>query len=219
MIKVISFDLDGTLVDASYGDAVWNHGIPRAYAEEFNTDFNEARDFVRSQYHLLGDGSLLWYDIEYWLRRFGLGVTSEWLLEQYEPYIRLTPFAGETLAQLADNFKLVIASNAARIFVEKELGYTGLGSYFGFVVSATSDYGLVKKDIAFYRRLCASLDVSPEEVVHVGDHPVFDHDVPLSAGICSYFVNGVQPAGEEQDGVLNNGRRTIKNLKNLLDKL
>jgi len=33
MKKIVSFDLDGTLVDAGYGDVVWNHGIPEEYAK------------------------------------------------------------------------------------------------------------------------------------------------------------------------------------------
>src|SRR5512136_1974746 len=67
MKKVISFDLDGTLVNARYGDMVWNHGIPFEYSKKFNIPFHEAKTIIRGYYESVGDGDLLWYEIDYWL--------------------------------------------------------------------------------------------------------------------------------------------------------
>jgi putative hydrolase of the HAD superfamily len=68
---------------------------------------------------------------------------------------------------------------------------------------------MVKKEEAFYRRLCATLGVSPAEVVHVGDHAVFDVEVPLRVGIDSYHCD---PKSE------GNGR-VIRDLRGLLDRI
>ena len=57
--------------------------------------------------------------------------------------------------------------------MEKELAHAGLTDYFEYVVSATSDLGMVKKEERFYHRLATSLGVSPRDLVHVGDHPSF----------------------------------------------
>jgi putative hydrolase of the HAD superfamily len=114
-------------------------------------------------------------------------------------------------------YTLVIASNAARIFVEKELAYTNIAHYFTHIISATTDYGMVKKEERFYERLCNTLNASPLEIVHVGDHQVFDFEVPLRLGIDAFHLVYDQPAViDESHG--ENGNVIVR-LSDLLDKL
>jgi len=214
MKKVISFDLDGTLVNARYGDMVWNHGIPSEYSKIHNMSFDDARALIRRQYESFCDGDLLWYEISYWLERFSITVSPEELLKRYESYIEPAPYAADVLEQLLKNNTLIIASNAARCFVEKELDHTGFGRYFTYIVSATTDFKLIKKEQGFYRRICEYMSVKPSEIVHVGDHAVFDHDVPSSLGIESYYLT------DTEDGKTNHdGRQVIGDLRDLLEKL
>lgn len=207
--KVISFDLDGTIVDAAYGNMVWLEGVPKAYAEKKGIPLEDAKKAVKEEYDSVGEAQLLWYDIDYWLDRFGLDVAVGPLLDSYAGYIRVLPYARDAICALREHYTLVIASNAARIFVDRELGHTGLGECFSRTISATSDFGMVKEQEEFYRRLCSILGVSPAEVVHVGDHAVFDVEVPLNVGIDSYHYS---PVGE------GNGR-TIRDLRGLWDRL
>jgi FMN phosphatase YigB (HAD superfamily) len=218
MKKIISFDLDGTLVDAKYGDVVWNRGIPEEYAKRHAIPFDDAKEYIIGRYRAVGDGDILWYHIEHWLEKFDLHVNSQDLLDRFEGHIALKPYAMEILQELSSRYTLVVASNAAHIFVEKELAYAGIAGHFSHIISATSDYRMVKKGTPFYLRLCADLGVSPGEVVHVGDHPIFDHDAPKSTGIEAYLVfdehramnNGYEPP---------NGRMMIENLKHLVNVL
>lgn len=187
--KVISFDLDGTVVDAAYGNVVWLEGIPEKYARRHSMTLEHAKQTVRREYDAIGEANILWYDIAYWLRRFDLAVSIPRLLDEYSDHIRLLPHVAEVIRLLSEKYRLVIASNAARIFVEKELSHTGLERHFDRIISATSDFEMVKKEEQFYRRLCSVMGVSPSEVVHVGDHSVFDVEVPLRVGIDSYHYN------------------------------
>jgi len=218
MKKVISFDLDGTLVNAGYGDMVWNYGIPLEYSKKYGVSLDEAKALIRKQYESVGDGDLLWYEIDYWLTRFQLPVLPEDLLKLYEPFIEPIPYARKVLNILGQKYTLIIASNAARIFVEKELDHIDFRHYFAHIISATTDYKMVKKEEEFYGRLCERLQVVPSEVVHVGDHPVFDHDIPSGLGIESYYLVSGQAAGST-DTPHHNGRSIIKSLKELLEKL
>jgi HAD superfamily hydrolase (TIGR01493 family) len=218
MKKVISFDLDGTLVNAGYGDMVWNHGIPSEYSKKYNIPFHEAKALIRRQYESVGDGDLLWYEIDYWIEKFRIPVSSEELLKRYESHIEPLPCAGEVLKELGQRYILIIASNAARCFVEKELDYTGFRHHFSHTISATTDYRMVKKEERFYKRVCETLHTEPAEVVHVGDHPIFDYDTPSGLGIESYCL--VSDGADDSDGILHlNGRRTIKSLSELLGLL
>jgi putative hydrolase of the HAD superfamily len=209
MKKVISFDLDGTIVDGLYGNMVWLEGIPKRYAARYSLSVPDALAAVKEAYDSVGEAHLLWYDLGYWLRRFDLAVPEQVLLDRYAGYIRLLPHAAPVIEALGRKYLLVIASNAARIFVEKELRHTGLTEHFTRVVSATSDFKMVKKEEEFYRRLCALLGVLPSEMVHVGDHPIFDFEVPRLAGIDSYHYD---PAVKGDGGV-------IGDLRELLDRL
>jgi HAD superfamily hydrolase (TIGR01493 family) len=209
MKKIISFDLDGTLVDGLYGEMVWNQGVPEVFAAKYALSLEEAKRATRKEYESMGDGRLEWYDIDYWLDRFSLSVSSGELLDRYESYINLLPFAREVLEALGQKYTLVIASNAARIFVEKEVSHSEIGRHFTWIVSATSDYRVVKKGEAFYRMLLDQLDVSPHEIVHVGDHKIFDFEAPSRFGIESYHLSA--------DG--NGNDRVIPDLKALLNRL
>ena len=209
MIRIISFDLDGTLVDGRYGNMVWLEGVPACYAERYGMTFDDALKEVRRAYDSVGESHLLWYDIGYWLARFDLTLSIPDLLERYSSHIRLLPHVSEVVAELASRYRLAIASNAARLFVEKELGQTGIGRYFDTVVSATSDFCMVKKEEAFYRRLCETLGVTAGEVAHVGDHRIFDFEVPRLAGIDSYHYD---PSGGGSDGVIGDFRELLERL-------
>ncbi|MFH0814044.1 MAG: HAD family hydrolase, partial [Pseudomonadota bacterium] len=67
---LISFDLDGTLVDATYTMWVWEIGIPELYAQKCNLSFSEAIAKVTADYERVGDASLIWYDIKYWFEYY-----------------------------------------------------------------------------------------------------------------------------------------------------
>jgi HAD superfamily hydrolase (TIGR01549 family) len=218
MKKVVSFDLDGTLVSAVFGDMVWNHGIPESYARKYSMSFDDARMFTTNEYASVGDSSILWYRIEYWLKKFDLDVTADELLKKYETFIEPIPGAKEVIETLKDNYMLIIASNAARVFVEKELEYTDLARYFSHNISATTDFNLVKKEPAFYEKICSMLNVLPEEIVHVGDHEIFDFKVPSDMGIEAYYFKNCE-SGTESRGAGENNGRVINKLTELLDKL
>lgn len=188
MIRVVSFDLDGTLVTQKFGDMVWNHGIPLEFSKKYGIPFDEARRIILTEYASVGDENPLWYDIDYWVKRFGLDVTVKELLNRYEEFIELREGVVETLRDLKGRFNLILSSNASRVFVEKELSYTGLKRFFDFSFSATSDFGMVKKDARFFRKILEILNLREDEMIHIGDNKIFDFHVPASIGIRSILV-------------------------------
>lgn len=188
MIRVVSFDLDGTLVTQKFGDMVWNHGIPLEFSKKYGIPFDEARRIILTEYASVGDENPLWYDIDYWVKRFGLDVTVKELLNRYEEFIELREGVIETLRDLKGRFNLILSSNASRVFVEKELSYTGLKRFFDFSFSATSDFGMVKKDARFFRKILEILNLREDEMIHIGDNKIFDFHVPASIGIRSILV-------------------------------
>ena len=57
-MKLISFDLDSTLVDPTFTTYVWEIGIPQRYADKYGINPSEATTIVKAEYEKLGDSSL-----------------------------------------------------------------------------------------------------------------------------------------------------------------
>lgn len=197
MIRLVSFDMDGTLIAPEFTDWVWGDGIPKLYAEKQGLSLEEAKVQVEQEYRKVGDGAIEWYDIKYWLRFFRLDPDWRALMEKYAGKISVFPDSRPILQRLKSRYPLVLVSNAGREFIEVELSATGLEIYFDRIFSATSDFGEVKKTPEVYRRICDILEISPHEMVHVGDHYEYDYLVPKSLGICSFYLNRTAEGSED----------------------
>ena len=189
MAKVISFDMDGTLIGSEFTDWVWKHGIPTLYADKVGLPLERAKEFVYGEYQKIGEHAIEWYDVKYWLRFFDLEKDWRLLLETYADRISVYPDVHSILDHLKGRFLLVLTSNAGREFIEVELRETRLGRYFDQIFSVTSDFGEVKKTAIAYQRVCQVLHVDPMEIAHVGDHYEFDYLVPKSMGIRAFFLD------------------------------
>jgi len=189
-IKAISFDLDGTLTNYRFVDSVWFEGIPRLYSAEKKVSFDDTRKFVKKEYDKVGKEKLEWYDLHYWIRKFSLNVAPQELLRSFEHRIETYPEVPKVLDELKQrDFKLIIVTNARREFVELELRKTEIENYFDRVFSSTADFGLVKKTVNLYQRVCNILEISPEEMIHVGDDRNFDFHVPRRLGILAFHLD------------------------------
>ena len=203
--KLISFDLDSTLVDPTYTTFVWEIGIPKLYAKKHNTSLSEATSIVKAEYERIGDSAVEWYDIKYWFEYFELPGSWEDLLEEHRGRIRAFPEVKEVMEDLVQHHDLIITSNAAREFVEAEIKEAEIEDYFTRVFSATSDFGQVKKAPQFYGQICDIMGTKPSDVIHVGDHYEFDYVVPRSLGMEAYYL--------DRDGKKPKDSFTVKDLK------
>lgn len=196
-IKLISFDLDNTLVDPGYVTYIWEIIMPELYAKRHNVEVSVARTRVISEYERVGDGSLEWYDIGHWFIFFKLPGSWEAILEKYKNRVKVFPEVKNVIKELSQHFDLIITSNAAREFVDIEIKESGLKDYFVKAFSATSDFREIKKTPKFYKKICDTMNVDPRTVIHIGDHIEFDYLAPKKLGIKAYYLdrNGGKPKG------------------------
>ncbi|MEW6377633.1 MAG: HAD family hydrolase [Thermodesulfobacteriota bacterium] len=213
MPKVISFDMDGTLIDPEFTDWIWGHGIPTLYAEKTGLPFEAAKAFVKKEYRKVGEGAIEWYDIKYWFQFFQLEKSWRALMKQFVDKIKVYPDVNHILERLKKDFILVLTSNAGKEFIDVEMEATGLGKYFDRIFSATSDFGEVKKTTGFYQRVCQILGANPEEIVHIGDHYEFDYLVPRTIGIHAFYLNR---SGEQKGEFILSDLRDLEKKLNLL---
>ncbi len=189
-IKVLSFDMDGTLTDLSFANSVWLQGVPELYAQENKIPFDQALSTVKHEYDAIGKERLEWYDLGYWLKKFGLNTLPEQVLSLFTEKIRVFPEVPEALENLRNKgYRLIVVTNARREFVDLELNQTGIHACFERIFSSPSDFRLTKNGTTVYERVCATLNVKPANVMHVGDDPDFDVEVPRKLGITSYLLD------------------------------
>ncbi|MBW1614211.1 MAG: HAD family hydrolase [Deltaproteobacteria bacterium] len=203
--KLISFDLDNTLIEPAYTTFIWEIGIPQLYAKKHNISASKAAQIVIAEYERVGDLNLEWYDITYWFKYFELPGRWENLLEEHRDKIRPFPEAKEVIEDLTKYYNLIVLSNAAREFVEVELKEAGIENYFTRIFSATSDFRQVKKTPQFYKQICKIMEIEPSDTIHTGDHYEFDYLVPKSIGIKAFYL--------DRDRTKPKDCFTVKNLK------
>ncbi len=184
--KVISFDLDGTLVTTDFVDAVWLKRIPELYAEKYGLSFEEAKKKVEEEYLKVGPEALEWYDIHYWIKKFEINASWKDILLSCKKELKLYPEARKVLENLSNEAELIITSNAAREFIEIEVEVLDLRKYFSNIFSAVSDFQKTKKDKEVYRKIMEKVG---RNIIHVGDNYEFDYVAPRQAGLKAYYLD------------------------------
>ena len=189
MIKVISFDFDGTITKTTFADLFWLEGLPKLYSEKYNVDLEEAKNFLFREYDKIGKERLEWYDPDYWFNRFNINYSWKKLMEDYSYAIEIYPDVIPTLERLKNSYDLIIISNARREFIEIQMEKLDIKRYFKRVFSTVSDFNMVKKEGEVYRKVCEQVGIDKSELIHVGDDYKFDFLAPRSIGIKAIYLD------------------------------
>lgn len=184
--RIISFDVDGTLVDQRFNDLIWENDIPALFAQEKNWDVEKAKDFCFSQYKAVGDEDLRWYDIEFWLKRFNISKPAKDILRDREDDIIVYPDVLPVLQELREkDFRIIVITCMPRIFLKEKI-HT-FDSHFEKVFSTISDFKKVKSPPIYYR-ISQLIKASPSDILHIGDHHQLDYQFSLQAGYKSLLI-------------------------------
>jgi len=184
-IKVVSFDLEGTLVTPDFSLAVWYHGVPSLYAARNGVSFQEAKSQVLEEYDRVGCQRLEWYDIKYWFDWFDLDGYQE-LLKNCQDKVSYYPETMSVLSSLGKAYPLVIITGTAVEFLPYLL--SEIEGCFVKVFSSVSDYKQLKSS-SLYLKVCQEMGVLPEEMAHVGDNWQFDFTAPGEAGVNAFYLD------------------------------
>jgi HAD superfamily hydrolase (TIGR01549 family) len=184
-IKVISFDVEGTLVTTDFSYAIWFEAIPERYAEKNGINLGQAREVVETEYRKVGDQRLEWYDIRYWFDRLDLGAPAP-VMRKCQNRVGYYPEVKEVLVSLEKRYRLIAASGSSRDFLHYLL--KDIRPYFSNVYSSITDYRQLKTP-EFYAQICQSLQVEPGQIVHIGDNRQFDFVAPSQIGIRAFHLD------------------------------
>lgn len=87
------------------------------------------------------------------------------------------------LTELRRHYTLVALTNG-----NAHIRHTGLAEYFTLQVSA-ADVQAAKPDPAMFNHAMHKLQVTPQQTLHVGDHPLHDIQGARNAGIDAVWIN------------------------------
>ena len=185
-LKIISFDVDGTLVDLEYNDLIWFKEIPELIAKKKRISFEKSLKYVHEEYNKLGEHNLNWYDINYWVTYFGIKVSPKNILEKYESQVKIFPEVISLLEELKKNFILIVITSMPHEFLIPKM--KNLGKYFKFSFSALSDFKELKNS-EMYSKISKTLNVHPAQILHIGDHWEFDYLAAQKAGMNAIYLD------------------------------
>jgi putative hydrolase of the HAD superfamily len=97
--------------------------------------------------------------------------------------IEFYPDALEALARLAAHGPVLALTNG-----NADLARIGIAAHFTGCISAR-ETGHAKPDAPIFQAACKHLDLSPRDVLHVGDDPVLDIHGARSAGLRTCWIN------------------------------
>lgn len=186
-IKVISFDMDGTLIKSNFADLVWLDGIPKLYSEKYGISFEKSKEKFFDEYDKIGKNRIEWYDLNYWFEKYELNETIVNLFNRYKNKLEIYDEVEQVLKNLNEKYKLIVASNAPREFLDFNL--TNISHYFLRLFSSISDYYILKKNSDFYLNILNELNISTDEMIHIGDNYESDYLVPRNLGIKAFYLD------------------------------
>lgn len=152
MVKVVSFDMDGTLIQKDYVEHVWLEAIPELYAKKNGMDVEDAKEYVMNEYLKVGEAAIEWYDIKYWLKKFEIDCDWRELLESHAHMLKLYPEVNEVLENLRGKHELIITSNAAHEFIEVESRVLGLDKNSNTYSQQSQTLAIQKRALTYIRK-------------------------------------------------------------------
>ncbi len=189
-IKLISFDLDGTLTDLwGFDKTFWHEEVPRLIAERHQIPLEEAKSRMLAEVAAFGgEHAIEYYFPDHWFKHFDLKEDWKRVMHDMRNLVVVFDDVVPALTKLKKDFPLIVFSNSPREFIDMKMQAENLGGLFTETISAVSDLGMVKRDPVIYQRIIDRFGVMPEEIVHVGDHFDFDFDAARKAGLRAFWL-------------------------------
>ena len=195
MIKAIIFDLDHTLFDryatlseiAKYIREELPVNPNLSYTEIVEIMINADKAYVHYGWdnicnHIINETNLFTEKLEN-------SKYFDFVFKYFEKIAIPYPFTIPTLTQLKNNgFKLGLITNGRPGLQEKKLELLGLGNMFDRVI-VSGQYNCPKPQLKAFEMMAEWLELKPEEMMYVGDHPLNDVDASRKAGYLPVHVN------------------------------
>jgi putative hydrolase of the HAD superfamily len=194
LIKIVSFDLDGTLISSNLDNLIWDVLIPQIYAKKKGLLLSEAQKFFAEEY--MKDLTELkveakdWFSVDWWIKKYELDTNWEELWQKAQSSILVYDDVEENLKKLKSlGYKIIITTGASQSFIDVKLKNTNFKDLFDEIISVPDKYNTHDKGSDVYEKICEDNNIKPLELLHVGDSYMQDVQAPKSVGCQALFLN------------------------------
>ncbi len=197
MIKAVSFDLDGTLINEKIDEIFWFEEIPKLAARTHKISYESAKKNAMEKYEEADrqEKDISWYGTEKWERFFNIKIEAEKMIKEIKERMEKNSeniIFPETLLVLKElkkrKIKLILITHSTNEFLKTKMEMTGIAQYFNLIISTISDMKSIKNDEC-YKEICRKNNLSPSEILHIGDSINYDVEMPKRAGMNCLLID------------------------------
>ena len=184
MIKILSLDLQGTLTSSEFSDYFWLELLPKKYSEKFNCSIESAKQIISDKFSKMGKYNTRYYDDMYWAKWLGFETINE--LNTMD----IIPKVNNEMYDFIKTIKLpkIIISTTTELFIRYELKEKITDFYKAYSCIDYFKVGGKTKDV--FLKVCKELQISPKEMLHIGDSKIMDYENAKKAGINAVLYDG-----------------------------
>lgn len=195
MIKGIVFDLDHTLFDRYKTFEVISYEFYNSIKDNLlitRDEFCKLMCDADIKYNHLG-----WSHIDEYVRKSG-GFIKPLKEKEYtekcfgylESYAEGFDFVDELLETLKKTYKLGLITNGTSNRQRSKIKLLDFENKFDCIY-VSGEHGVEKPNVYPFEYMARQLELSPEELIYVGDHPVNDVDASRKAGYTPVWVRTI----------------------------
>jgi len=185
-IKIIAFDLQGTLSDSRFSDEFWMKLLPKLYSKSKGISLEESHNELSVFFKKVGKYDKRYYSEGFWLKSLELDIDFEKLAGMLKNKPRFYADSTKLLKSLK-NKKIILISSTTKNFISVELKDNK--KYFSNIYSSIDDFNIAGKPPKIYEMICKKLAVLPEEMLYVGNDKEMDIDNAKAAGLQTFYFD------------------------------
>ncbi len=165
-IDHVLLDMDGTLLNLGFDNEFFSEFLPAQYALANDITEGAAQEDLFARYKEV-EGTLQWFDLEYWGRELGLDVVG--LTEQQAHKVSLHPDANVFLKHMQQLGKPThLVTNAHHLTLAIKVKQTGIDQYLETML-CSSEVGLPKHHQGFWDHAQEDIGYDPTRTLFVDD--------------------------------------------------
>lgn len=186
-MKLISFDLQGTLSDNTFSDEFWLELLPAMYAKKHNIGFIQAKKILELDFKSKGKYHELFYNHRLRLDE----LLPHWEFHDVVKMLKSKPQIDldmlKMISKIPLNVTKIVFSATTRDFIDIEMA--DAKQYFDKTFSSIDDFGTAGKPSVLFQKIASIMQVNASNCLHIGDCHEMDYDNAKQAGWHSYHFN------------------------------